>query len=49
MGDFDHSLSGRDGNFIIFAETSGVVEPREGAFNDPTPRAFLPLMGLDFL
>ncbi len=49
MGDFNHSLGRRDGNLIIFTETSGVVEPREGAFNDPTPREYLPLMGLDFL
>lgn len=49
MGDFDHRLSGRDGNLIIFAKGSGMIEPREGALNHPSPREFLPWMGLDFL
>ena len=47
MRDFDHSLSEWDGTLIIFAETSGMIEPREGTFNHPPPRKFLPLMGLD--
>ena len=46
MRDFNHSLGRRDGNLIIFTETSGVVEPREGAFNNPTPREYLPRIPL---
>ena len=49
MRNYDHSLSRWDGNLIIFAETSGMIEPREGAFNNPAPRELFPLMGLDFL
>ena len=33
---FDHSPSGRDGNLLMFAETPGMIEPREGAFNHPS-------------
>ena len=32
MRNFDHGLSGGDGNLIIFAEASGMVEPGESAF-----------------
>jgi hypothetical protein len=49
MKNFNHSFSGRDGNLIIFAETSGMIEPREGALHRPSPREFFPLMGLDSL
>jgi len=49
MRNYDHSLSRRDGNLIIFTKASGMIEPREGTFNHPAPREFLPLMGLDFL
>ena len=49
MRNYDHSLSRGNGDFIIFAEASGVIEPREGAFYHPSPRKFFPLMGLDFL
>lgn len=45
---FDHSLGGRDGNLIIFTESSRIIEPREGTFNYPSPREFFPLVGLDF-
>ena len=48
MGDFNHSLSRRDGNLIIFAETSGMVEPGEGAFDHPSPREPFPLIRFDF-
>ena len=43
MGDFNHSLSRRNGNLIIFAETSGMVEPGEGTFDHPSPRELFPL------
>ena len=49
MGNNDHRLSGRDRNFIIFTETPGVVEPREGAFHHPAPGKFFPLVRLDCL
>ena len=49
MRNNDHSLSRGDGNFIIFTEASGMIEPGEGAFNHPSPREFLPLVGLDLL
>ena len=49
MRNFDHRLSRGNGNFIIFTETSGVIEPRERTFNNPTPRKFFPLVGFDFL
>ena len=48
MGDFNHSLSRREGNLIIFAETSGMVEPGEGTFDHPSPRELFPLMRFDF-
>ena len=49
MGNNDYRLSGRDRNFIIFAEASGVVKPGESAFHHPTPRKLFPLVWLDFL
>ena len=49
MRNFDHSLLRRDRNLIILTETPGMIEPGQGAFNQPAPRKFLPLMGLDFL
>ena len=49
MGNNDHSLSGRDRNFIIFTEASGVVKPGEGTFHHPAPGKFFPLVWLDFL
>ena len=49
MRDFDHSLSGGNGNFKIFTETPGMVKPRESTFHHPAPGKLLPLMGLDFL
>ena len=49
MGNFDHSLSGRNGNFVIFTEASGMIEPGESAFHHPSPRKFFPVMRLDFL
>ena len=39
----------KDGYLIIFTETSGMIEPGEGAFNYPAPRESFPLVGLDFL
>ena len=48
MGDFNHSLSRREGNLIIFAEASGMVEPGEGTFDHPSPRELFPLMRFDF-
>ena len=48
-GNFDHSLSGGDGNLKIFAEPSGMVEPRESTFHYPAPRELFPLVRLDFL
>ena len=49
MRNFDHWLSRGDRNLIIFIETSGMIEPGEGAFNHPAPRKLLPLVGFDFL
>ena len=49
MGNNDHELSGRDRNFIIFTETSGVVEPRQSTFHHPAPGKFFLLVRLDFL
>ena len=49
MRNFDDSLSRWDGYLIIFTETSGMIEPGEGAFNYPAPRESFPLVGLDFL
>ena len=49
MRNFNHSLFRRDGNLIIFTEPSGVIEPGKGAFHQPTPREFFPLMGLNLL
>ena len=49
MRNFDHSYSRGNGDFIIFAEASGMIEPREGAFHHPSPREDFPLMGLDLL
>lgn len=34
---------------MIFAEPSGMIEPREGAFHQPSLREYFPLMRLDFL
>ncbi len=48
MGDFNYSLSRREGNLIIFAEASGMVEPGEGTFDHPSPRELFPLMRFDF-
>ncbi len=48
MGDFNHSLSRREGNLIIFAEASGMVEPGEGTFDHPSPRELFLLMRFDF-
>ena len=49
MRNYEHSLSSGNGDLIIFAEASGMIEPREGAFHHPSPREFFPLMGFDFL
>lgn len=49
MRNYEHSLRGRNGNFIIFTEPSGMIAPGEGSFNHPAPRRFFPLMRLDFL
>ena len=49
MRNDNHCFSGGDGNLIIFTEPSGMIEPRESAFNYPAPKEFFPLMGLDFL
>ena len=48
MGDFNHSHSRWEGNLIIFAETSGMVEPEEGTFDHPSPREHFPLVRFDF-
>ena len=49
MRNYDHRFSGRDGNFIIFTEASGMIEPGESALHHPAPGKFFPLMRLDFL
>ena len=49
MGNDDHSLSRGNGDLIIFTEPSGMIEPREGALNNPAPRKFLPLVRFDLL
>ena len=49
MRNFDHGLSRGDGNFKVFAEASGMVEPGKGTFHHPAPREFLPLVRFDFL
>ena len=49
MRNYDHRLSRGDRNLIIFTEASGMIEPGEGAFHDPAPREFFPLVRLDFL
>ena len=49
MRDFEDRFSRGNGNFIIFTEASGMIEPGERTFNNPTPRKFFPLVGLDFL
>ena len=49
MGNNDHSFSGRNRNFIIFNEASGVVEPGESTFHHPAPGKRFPLMRHDFL
>ena len=49
MGNYDHCLSGSNRNFIIFAETSGVVKPGESTFHHPAPGKFFPLVRLNFL
>ena len=41
---FDHSLSGRDGNLVIFTEPSGIIELREGAFT-PIAKKVFPIDG----
>lgn len=40
MRNYDHRDSGGDRDFIIFTETSGMVEPKERAFNHPVSRKF---------
>jgi len=49
MRNFDQGLGGGDGNFIIFAEVSGTVEPRECTFSYPAARKNVSIVELDFL
>ena len=46
---FDDSLSGSGGDLVILAETAGIVQPTEGALDDPMPGKFFPFVRLDFL
>jgi len=46
---FHDSFSGIDGNLIVLAETTRVVEPTESSLNNPPPRELFPLVRLDFL
>ncbi len=49
MRNDDHRLSRRDGDFIVFTEASGMVEPGKCAFHHPAPRNLFPLVRFDFL
>ena len=49
MRNHSHRLIGGNGNFIIFAEATGMIDPGEGVFHHPSPRELFPLMRLDFL
>ena len=44
----NHRFRRRNGKFIIFRESPGIIEPRKSTFNNPTPGKFFPLMRLDF-
>jgi hypothetical protein len=45
MRNLDHGLGRGSGDFIIFAESSGMIEPREGAFHPPIAKGVFPIGG----
>ncbi len=47
MGDFEHSLSGGNRNFVVFAEAARVISPAKGTLDDPAPGKFFPFMRFD--
>ena len=47
MRESDHGNRGRSGDFIIFAETTRMIEPGKCSFHSPSPRQSLPFMRLD--
>lgn len=49
MRNCDHSDFRGSRDFIVLAQTTGMIQPSKSALNHPSPRQFLPLMGLDFL
>ncbi|CAB1246302.1 protein of unknown function [Ruminococcaceae bacterium BL-6] len=46
--DFNDSFSRIGSNFIILAETTGVIQPTKGTLNHPTPGKLFPLVRFDF-
>ena len=48
MRNNNHRFLRSNGKFIIFRESSGIIEPRKSTFNNPTPGKFFPLIRLDF-
>ena len=49
MRDFNHRLFRSGEDLIIFTETSGMSQPCQSAFSNPTPGKFLPFVRFDFL
>ena len=42
MRNYHHSLCGTGCNFEIFAQSSGMIQPREGTFDDPPFGEYMP-------
>ena len=47
VGDHDNSFSRGNRDLKILAEASGIIEPAQGALNNPAPGKFFPLVRFD--